>query len=231
MELFSFKCFFYCRIEWVSIIPILSELLLLVDRMRSYKPYIVAIAFGLMALSCGIDGDPGHCYFAVDWEYYNEDHGVYYYEDNNDEVPDSDEIVSGWYYESYPGVYDYFYEAEDPEFWYRYNGFYELLQNSGSPGGLLHDGLDGADTKFKLFLYIEAMDSLVYTSGPKSAPSVQPVATSPSAKMAVEGAMHELASSGREFHGTPLRVETREWEQIKGEWTMRVEQTVRVYRK
>lgn len=184
-----------------------------------------------MAVSCGIDGDPGHCYFSLDWEYYNEDYGVYYYEDNNLDVPGSDEIVAGYYYECYPGIYDYYYESEDMKYWYDYTGFYELFQNSGSPGGLLHDGLDGADTYFDLYLFVKARKGMDHTGGLKSMPAEQPVATSPSAMMAVEGVKRELSRSGRTIHGDPFRVETREWEQTKGDWTLRVEETVRIYRK
>lgn len=212
-------------------VRILSILVLLVDRMRIFKPYIVAIAVGLMAVSCGVDGDPGHCYISIDWEYYNEDYGVYYYEDNNPDVPDSDEIEPEWYYESYPGVYDYYYESEDPDYWYDYTGFYELIQNPGTPGGVLHDGLDGADTYFDLYLYVKARKGLDSTGGLKSVPAEQPGATTPSAIMAEEGLEHELSGSGRTFHDEPLRVETREWEQTKGDWTLRVEETVRVYKK
>jgi hypothetical protein len=199
--------------------------------MRSFKPYIVAIAFSLMVVSCGVDGDPGYCYFALDWEYYNENYGVTYYEDNNPDVPESEDIVAGLYYESYPGVYDYYYESEDPEYWYDYTGVYELYQNPGTSGGLLHDGLDGADTYFDLYLYVKARKGVEHNGNLKSLPAEQPVATSPSAEKAVEGAKRELSGSGREIHGSPLRVETREWEQTKGDWTLRVQETVRVHKK
>lgn len=199
--------------------------------MKSFKNYIVAIAVSLMTVSCGVDGDPGYCYISIDWEYYNENYGVYYYEDNNPDVPDSDGLVAGYYYESYPGVYDYYYEAEDPEYWYDYTGFYELFQNPGTAGGLMHDGLDGADTYFDLYLFVKARKGLENTGEFKAVPAEQPVATSPSAMMALEGVKREQSYSGREIHGAPLRVETREWEQTEGDWTMRVEETMRVYKK
>jgi hypothetical protein len=212
-------------------VRILSVLLLLVVRMKSFKLYIVAMAVGLMAVSCGVEGDPRHCYVSIDWEYYNEDYGVYYYEDNNPDVPDLDEIEPGWYYESYPGVYDYYYESEDPDYFYDYTGFYELFQNPGTAGGLLHDGLDGADTYFDLYLFVRARKGLDGTGGLKSVPSGQPGATTPSAIMAGEGFAQKLSDTGRTIQGEPLRVETREWEQAIDNWTLRVEETVRVYKK
>ena len=135
--------------------------------MKSFKTYIIAIAFSLIAVSCGVDGDPGHCYFSLEWEYYHEDYGVTYYEDNNPDVPNLDEIVSGYYYECYPGIYDYKYLSEDTARSYTHEGTYELYQNSGTAGGLLHDGLDGADTYFELYLYVKARKSLERTGGLK----------------------------------------------------------------
>jgi hypothetical protein len=199
--------------------------------MRNFKIYIVVIVVSLMAVSCGVDGDPGHCYISVDWEYYNADYGVYYYEDNNPDVPDSDEIVPGWYYESYPGVYDYYYESEDPDYWYDYTGFYELIQNPGSPGGLLHDGLDGPDTYFDLYLYVIVRKGLNSTNILKQAPPGQPVDILPSAMIDAERDRRNPSNPGRRIQGDPLRVETREWEQTKGDWILRVEETVRVYKK
>ena len=208
-----------------------------------------------MVASCGVDGDPGHCYFSLDWEYYNEDYGVTYYEDNNPDFPkygeskegygrstsyfseyesgsiNSEEIVARKYYESYPGRYNYIYESQDSTNWNQHLGFYELEQNLGTPGGLLQDGLDGADTYFDLFLYVNARKGLDHNGGLKSLPTEQPVAISPSAKMAIEEVKRDLSNSGREIHGTPLRVETREWEQTKGDWTLRVKETVKIYKK
>lgn len=199
--------------------------------MRSFKPYIVAIAVSLMAVSCGVDGDPGHSYISIDWEYYNEDYGVTYYADDNPDVPDSDELIIGHFYECYPGRYDYYYESEDPDYWYDYTGFYELFQNPGTPGGLLHDGLDGADTYLELYLYVKARKGLDHTGGLKSLPAEQPVATSPSEEISAKAVKSLLSRSGRTIHGDLLRIETREWEESKGDWTLRVEETVKVYKK
>ncbi len=184
-----------------------------------------------MVASCGVDGDPGHCYFSLDWEYYSEDYGVTYYEDNNPDVPVAGDIDPGRNYDCYPGRYDYYYESEDPEYVYEYTGFYDLFQNPGTPGGLLHDGLDGADTYFELYLYVKARKGLDQPGGLKSLATEQPVATSHSAEMAIEEVKCDLSNSVREIHGTPLRVEAREWEQTKGDWTLRVEETVKIYKK
>src|SRR6056297_986214 len=124
-----------------------------------YKSILLAVIV-IMSVSCGRSGDPGHCYISVDWEYWDEDYGVYYYEDDNPDVPESQFIDPGIYYDSYPGYYEYYYEAEDPDEWFTYEGFYELLQNPGTPGGLFRDGWDGADTYVDLYLYIYARKGL-----------------------------------------------------------------------
>lgn len=121
------------------------------------------IAFYFLALifsSCGPDGDPGHCYFSLDWEYYNEEYGVYYYEDNNPNIPESEDIEPGVYYDCYPGTYEYYYKSEDSISLYSYWGQYTLIQNPGYQGTLFHDGLDGADTYLDLYLYIYARKGL-----------------------------------------------------------------------
>jgi hypothetical protein len=102
--------------------------------MKAFKKYMFIPLAILLFVSCGRTGDPGHCYISVDWEYWNENYGVYYYEDDNPDVPESELIELGLYYDSYPGIYEYYYEAEDPDEWFKYEGFYELLQNPGSEG-------------------------------------------------------------------------------------------------
>jgi hypothetical protein len=117
---------------------------------------VILLAIAMIVSACGVDGDPGHCYFSLDWEYYSEEYGVYYYEDNNPDVPESSEIIAGFYYDCYPGRYDFYYESEDPEFIYTYTGYYTLYQNPGLPGGLMRDGPDGADTYVDLYLLVYA---------------------------------------------------------------------------
>ena len=184
-----------------------------------------------MVVSCGVDGDPGHCYFSLDWEYYDEDYGVYYYEDNNPDVPVAEDIDPGRDYDCYPGRYDYYYESEDLEYMYEHTGFYDLFQNPGTPGGLLHDGLDGADTYFELYLFVKARKGLDHPGGVKSLPTKQPFVTSHSEEKPIEGIQSKLTRSGRNIDGGPLRVETNEWEQTKGDWTLRIEETMKVYKK
>ncbi len=128
--------------------------------MKVFRTAITSIIFIIILNSCGVSGDPGHCYISIDWEYYNEDYGVYYYEDNNPEVPDFELIVDSIYYDSYPGEYDYYYESEDKESWYTYDGFYTLIQNPGYSGSLFDDGLNGVDTYVDLYLYIYARKGL-----------------------------------------------------------------------
>ena len=107
---------------------------------------------------CGMSGDPGHCYFSLDWEYYSEDYGVFYYWDNNSNVPESEDIEPNKYYDCYPGVFDYEYQSMDPDSIYQYTGTYELKQNPGTPGNLFQEGMDGVDTYFDLYLYIYAKE-------------------------------------------------------------------------
>ncbi|MEX0982209.1 MAG: hypothetical protein WDZ47_09005 [Bacteroidales bacterium] len=223
--------------------------------MRSYKAHIAVCLISLMVVSCGVDGDPGHCYFSLDWEYYSEDYGVYYYEDNNPDFPkygeskegygrsnsyfsehdsgiiNSEEIVAGQYYESYPGSYNYFYESQDSMNWYQHFGFYELKHNLGTPGGLLHDGLDGADTYFELYLYVKVRKGLDHTGGLKSLQTEQPFVISHSEENPIEGIQGKLTRSGRIIHGDTLRIETMQWEQTKGDWTLRIEETMKIYKK
>lgn len=175
----------------------------------------------LLAVSCGRSGDPGHCYISVDWEYYNENYGVYYYEDNNPDVPESEFIEPGLYYDSYPGYYEYYYEAEDPDEWFKYTGYYELFQNPGTPGGLFRDGWDGADTYFDLYLYVYAKKGL----------TLKDAQVMKSDQQAETPALKTTARSGRAITGAPERTETNTWEKTDGSWTIRVHEEVEVYRK
>lgn len=120
------------------------------------KKGVIWLALIILATACGVDGDPGHCFFSLDWEFYSEDYRVSYYEDNNPDVPESSKIDSEIYYDCYPGTYDFYYESEDPEFLYSYTGYYTLYQNPGLPGGFLRDGPDGADTYLDLYLLVYA---------------------------------------------------------------------------
>lgn len=200
-------------------------------KMKIYKAYIAVFIMSLMVVSCGVDGDPGHCYFSLDWEYYGEDYGVYYYEDDNPDVPVAGDIEPGRDYDCYPGRYDYYYESEDPEYVYKHNGFYDLFQNPGTPGGLLHDGLDGADTYFELYLFVKARKGLDRTGGLMSLPTEQPLGTLQFKEKCIEDIQGKLTHSGGIILGNPLRVETMAWEQTKGNWTLRIEETMKVYKK
>jgi hypothetical protein len=246
--------------------------------MKNFKLIIVTGVFALLSASCGVEGDPGHCFISIEWEYYNENYRVYYYEDNNPDIPTfgvskaefvggdsyyrvsnsgntaSEEIVAGQYYESYPGKYDYYYESEDSMYLNVYEGIYELIQNPGSPGGLLHDGLDGADTYFDLYLYIKP-DSLRLApntslkrrseyirkglvTGERIMAAAEKVTA---AKMLPVGAIDPSAGtdydntvasrSGRIIKGDPLKVENHSWQKQQGNWVLRVEEQVKVYMK
>ncbi len=185
-----------------------------------YKSILLAVIV-IMSVSCGRSGDPGHCYISVDWEYWDEDYGVYYYEDDNPDVPESQFIDPGIYYDSYPGYYEYYYEAEDPDEWFTYEGFYELLQNPGTPGGLFRDGWDGADTYVDLYLYIYARKGLTLKDVQVTKSTEQPDAP----------ALEATSRSGRAITTAPVRTETRSWETTDGPWTLRVTEEVKVYSK
>jgi hypothetical protein len=227
--------------------------------MKNFKLIIVTGVFAFLSASCGVEGDPGHCFISIEWEYYNENYRVYYYEDNNPDIPTygeskaefvggnsyyrvsnsgntaSEEIVAGQYYESYPGKYDYYYESEDTEYWYEYTGFYELIQNPGSPGGLLHDGLDGADTYFDLYLYIDARKGLVTrerimaaAEEVTAAKMVPDGAINPSAGTNYDNTVDQGSRSGI-IKGDPVRVEHHSWQKQLGNWVLCVEEQVKVY--
>jgi len=171
--------------------------------------------------SCGVDGDPGHCYFSIDWEWYNDDYGVYYYEDDNPDVPESSEIEAQLYYDCYPGVYDYYYEAEDPKNWYTYEGYYTLYQNPGFRGGLLRDGPDGVDTYFDLYL-------LVY-------PEVEDLRISESDQMAPtykKSIARPLFASRENFiQDDPIHSEEYYFKNTRNDWTIEFSGVRKVYRK
>jgi len=124
--------------------------------MKEFRRLLSFFVLILMVGSCGVEGDPGHCYVSIDWEYIRDDYAVTYYEDNNPAVPAAGEIIKGYYYDSYPGRYDYYYESEDPYYYYEYEGYYELIQNPGTPARLFSDGLDGAPYYFDLYLQVIA---------------------------------------------------------------------------
>lgn len=121
---------------------------------------VLSILLMAFLVSCGVDGDPGHCYMTIEWEYYNEGYGVSYYEDDNESIPAWEELENGVEYDCYPGEYTYFYTSEDSSCYYSYSGVYTLVQNPGYSGSLLKDGLDGVDTRFTLKLPVYALDSV-----------------------------------------------------------------------
>ena len=190
--------------------------------MKILKRFLPGLLVVIFAASCGRDGDPGHTYFSLDWEYYNEDYGVYYYEDNNPDVPDSEDIIPRFNYDCYPGYYEFYYESEDPSYWYTYEGYYELFQNPGSPGGLFHDGMDGADSYFMLFLYVdpdrmEAGKKNSRINMASDQPESLTLKTTPETRFLKDA--------------VPVHTEFQNWEQSEGAWTMKVQQEVKVYLK
>ncbi|MCF8225297.1 MAG: hypothetical protein K9J30_05420 [Bacteroidales bacterium] len=189
--------------------------------MKRIITYGIYFFLAVLVFSCGVAGDPGHCYFALDWEYYNPGYGVYYYEDNNPSVPDSEEIVQNYYYDCYPGIYEYSYESEDSLNLYFYTGTYELIQNPGLPGGLFHDGVDGIDTYFKLYLKIYAKKGLK-----------QDGETGKSISLASDNDLFKTLCSSRKINGmVPIVSEKRSWEQRQGDWILRFNEDVHTYRK
>lgn len=203
--------------------------------MRRMRPFLVMLLLGAIAASCGVSGDPGHCYFSLDWEYYNEDYGVYYYEDNNPDVPESELIEPGLYYDCYPGTYDYYYESEDRDFVYTYEGFYTLVQNPGTPGGFLHDGMDGTDTYFDLYLYIYNRKGLpdagAGVTSVSSAVGLDVMSSDHQSPMMREHLQGLPAACEEVIVAEPLRVERSTREVVRGSWTLRIEEEVHTYAK
>lgn len=180
--------------------------------MKKIGVVLVSFVMLLISYSCGVDGDPGHCYISVDWEYYNEDYGVNYYEDNNPDVPDGINLVAGQYYDSYPGTYDYYYESEDPEWEYTYEGTYTLVQNPGTYAHLFQDGMDGIDTFFDLYLLVKARKSV-------------------SSAMQDEPGKLDKKSKEKASVSFPESVEEFSWEETKNGWTLKFTQVVSKYKK
>ena len=180
--------------------------------MRSFALIPMIVAASLFFSSCGVNGDPGHCYFSLDLEYYNEDFGVFSYEDTNPDVPDMPNIQRNFFYDCYPGEYDFYYESEDYDYRYRYEGFYKLVQNPGTPSRMFTDGIDGEDTFFELKL-------LVY--GKKG--------FSPSGSAEIEILPGEILSDQESKQS--VITEKQCWEQSHNGWTLKVEQTVKRKRK
>lgn len=180
--------------------------------MKKISLILTAIVLMLLSYSCGVDGDPGHCYFSVDWEYYDAEYGVYYYEDDNPDVPEGMNLEANVWYDCYPGTYNYYYESEDYEYLYTYEGTYTLIQELGTQARMFEDGLDGLDTYLELYLYVYARKAL--TSEAQST------------------AQKELRDQPVDLKkATPIKVEESSWESTKDGWKMIVNQKVKVYPK
>ena len=180
--------------------------------MKKISVVIVSLVVLLISNSCGVNGDPGHCYFSLDWEYWNKDYGVFFYEDSNPDVPEVMNLEPNVYYDCYPGTYDYKYKSEDYEYEYIYEGYYTLVQNLGTSAHLFEDGLDGVDTSFELYLFVYARKS------------IQTDPDSSSEKMYENSGMNTTESK-------PESVEEYAWEVTKEGWTMKVTQVISKYRK
>ena len=124
--------------------------------MKKISVVVTAIVLLVLSNSCGVNGDPGHCYFSLDWEYYDAEYGVMYYEDDNADVPEGINLEPNVWYDCYPGTYNYYYESEDYEYLYTYEGTYSLIQELGTTARLFADGMDGLDTHMDLYLYVYA---------------------------------------------------------------------------
>lgn len=176
-----------------------SELILCLknQEMNRIGKILIFITGIFTLVSCGVEGDPGHCYFSLEWEYYNENYGVINYEDDNPDVPEFSLIVPKMNYECYPGVYNYYYQSIDSDSTYHYfEGSYELIQNSGTSSGFFQDGMDGADTYFELSLLIYGNDS--------------------TSEKSLELINSNISSN-----------QLREWETSRGDWTIKVKEKVR----
>lgn len=180
--------------------------------MKKFSVVLVFLVLLLISNSCGVNGDPGHCYFSIDWEYYHDDYGVYHYEDNNPDVPEVMNLEANVYYDCYPGTYTYSYKSEDYDYWYTYEGTYTLIQNLGTTAHLFEDGLDGIDTYFELFLLVYARKAIQVD---------MPGSTK-----------NQLVISGENtLNSKPEAVEEFSWEEEKDGWTMKVTQVMSRYRK
>lgn len=178
--------------------------------MKTFRNILLSGVLTVLVTSCGVHGDPGYVFFSLDWEYYSDDYAVTYYEDDNSNVPIWADIIPELYYDCYPGTYDYYYESEDPNYFYDYTGYYTLEQIPGSTGGVFLDGMNGADTYFDLYLYVVARKSL-------------------SADFDMKKSADSAVSLGRE--GEPIYTEKISRTELNGAWKLSIEEEVRVYRK
>lgn len=172
-------------------------------------PIIAAIT--LLVSSCGADGDPGKCYVSIDWESFDDNYGVMYYEDTNPAVPGGVNLQRNKYYLSEPGVYNYYYESEDYDYRYTYDGTYELVQDPGTPSGFFTDGADGEDEFLEIYLTVYAKKGM------------DPVHRS---ELHVDGMVRPQPGLLQ-----PAYTETRHYEQRVNGIPLKVKQTLRAYRK
>ena len=199
--------------------------------MKFYTSIVLVLFFSAFFVSCGVSGDPGHCYISIDWEYYNEQYGVNFYQDNNDDVPEFEFIEPEKYYDSYPGKYVFNYKSEDEEYWYSYEGTYELIQNLGYDGGLLHDGLDGVDYYFDLYLHIYDTTGLDQENGKWSDDTDSELNSySPGLKYNSPLTI-DIDMVGALQNEVPVRIESANWEQQKGNWSLLMSQVIKIYKK
>ncbi len=180
--------------------------------MKKISALIIAVVMLLIVYSCGVDGDPGHCYIKINWEYYYDGYGVIDYEDNNPDVPDGPELEADSFYNSYPGTYDYTYISEDSVNDYVTTGFYTLIQNLGTPARLFEDGMDGLDTEFELTLLIHARKEGI-------------------AKLPNSVEQHLSGTQVSNIKSLPVNVEDFSWEVSNNGWTMKVTQQILTYLK
>lgn len=90
----------------------------------------------------GPPGRDGRAFFGIDYDYQH----PYRYWDNNPSIPNNPEI--GFYYGTFPGIYEFEYFINPQEYWY---GTYQVWINPGGPGqpnGA--PGIDGLDTYLML---------------------------------------------------------------------------------
>lgn len=103
------------------------------------------LAFCLFLSGCR-DGEDGHAYLTLDWDWY-----VDAYTDDNPGLPPT--IDRRATYRVQPGTYYFSFDCSDGlgNYW-GYNGAYTITINKGSKGGLFSAGDDGADRYFTLWL-------------------------------------------------------------------------------
>ena len=112
--------------------------------MKNLVCILITILICSIFLNCGADGEDGKAYICVDWVFTPvvvnipdiDTYGGYYYAGRDNEID--------------PGDYWGEYIAWDDSYW---SFTYEIEINEGEKGSFAHEGADGEDKYYEIWLY------------------------------------------------------------------------------